>query len=147
MKAALVFTDELVPLAYVEALLELAGELGLSRNTLFAASGVRPQALENPSGRLSFSDFKLLAGVALQRPAWIPLLEVTGLALSGLLLIGIMPVLRPRFATASFAGLAALWIISGYTIFYFTGWLFDASTIVLLLMPVFIALLSATWII
>lgn len=67
MKAALVFTDELVPLAYVEALLELAGELGLSRNTLFAASGVRPQALENPSGRLSFSDFNLLAGVALQR--------------------------------------------------------------------------------
>jgi AraC-like DNA-binding protein len=67
MKAAFVFTDELVPVAYVEALLELAGELGLSRAELFAVAHVRPQALDNPSGRLSFIDFNLLASVALQR--------------------------------------------------------------------------------
>jgi AraC-like DNA-binding protein len=67
MKAALIFTAELVPVSYVEALLGLAGELGLSRDELFAAARVRPQVLDNPSGRLSFIDFNVLANVALQR--------------------------------------------------------------------------------
>jgi AraC-like DNA-binding protein len=67
MKAAFIFTDELVPVAYVEALLVLAGEFGLSRDELFAAACVRPQALDNPSGRLSFIDFNLLVSAALQR--------------------------------------------------------------------------------
>ena len=67
MKAALMFTAELVPLTYVEGLLGLAGEFGLSRDELFAATRVRPQVLDNPSGRLSFIDFNLLTNAALQR--------------------------------------------------------------------------------
>ncbi|MBX9913552.1 MAG: AraC family transcriptional regulator [Pseudomonadaceae bacterium] len=67
MKTALMFTAELVPVAYVEALLGLAGEFGLGREALFTAARVRPQALDNPNGRLSFIDFNMLASVALQR--------------------------------------------------------------------------------
>ncbi|OHC27996.1 MAG: AraC family transcriptional regulator [Pseudomonadales bacterium RIFCSPLOWO2_12_59_9] len=67
MKSPLILTAELVPVAYVEALLGLAGELGVSRAELFSAAKVRPQALDNPNGRLSFIDFNLLASAALQR--------------------------------------------------------------------------------
>jgi adenylate cyclase len=88
----------------------------------------------------------LLAGTALQRPPWLPWLEVAGLAVGGLLLILLLPILKPRYAVLLFVGLALVGIGSGHALFHFTGYLFDASAIVLLLMPVFIALLSATWI-
>ncbi|MGH8354952.1 MAG: AraC family transcriptional regulator [Pseudomonas sp.] len=65
MKQPLTFTAELVPVAYAEALLDLAAELGAPRAELFAAARVRPEVLGNPNGRLSFSDFNLLAHAAL----------------------------------------------------------------------------------
>ncbi|WP_137888745.1 AraC family transcriptional regulator [Pseudomonas sp. 2FE] len=67
MKQPLNFTAELVPMAYVDALLDLAEELGLPRAELLAAARVKPQVLDNPKGRLSFIDFNLLASVALLR--------------------------------------------------------------------------------
>ena len=66
MKQPLNLTAELVPLAYVEALLELAQTFGDNREALFAAAQVKPQVLQHPNGRVSFFDFSLLASAALQ---------------------------------------------------------------------------------
>jgi len=65
MKQPLNFTAELVPVAYAQALLDLAEELGVPRARLFELARVRPEVLESPNGRLSFIDFNLLAGTAL----------------------------------------------------------------------------------
>ena len=66
MKPPLNLTTELVPLTYVEALLELAHTFGVEREALFAAARVKPQVLQHPNGRVSFLDFNLLAIAALQ---------------------------------------------------------------------------------
>ena len=66
MKPPLNLTTELVPLTYVEALLELAHTFGVEREALFAAARVKPQVLQHPNGRVSFLDFNLLAVAALQ---------------------------------------------------------------------------------
>ena len=87
----------------------------------------------------------LLSGAALRRPPWLAQFEIAALALSGMLLIGIIPAMRPRYAIAAFVGLGAFWILGGYAAFHFGRWLFDASAIVLLLSPMFMTLLSATW--
>ncbi|MCP8463205.1 AraC family transcriptional regulator [Pseudomonas sp. ZM23] len=65
MKQPLNFTAELVPVAYAQALLDLAEELGVPRARLFDLARVRPEVLQSPNGRLSFIDFNLLAGAAL----------------------------------------------------------------------------------
>ena len=65
MKQPLNFTAELVPVAYAQALLDLAEELGVPRQRLFELARVRPEVLHSPAGRLSFVDFNLLAGAAL----------------------------------------------------------------------------------
>ena len=65
MKQPLNFTAELVPVAYAQALLDLAEELGVPRQRLFELARVRPEVLQSPAGRLSFVDFNLLAGAAL----------------------------------------------------------------------------------
>lgn len=88
----------------------------------------------------------LLAGDALQRPPVMTWIEMVSLALSGLLLIGLIPVLRPRYAITTFIMLGVIWVAVGYAMFYFSRALFDASAIVLLLSPIFISLLGATWI-
>lgn len=56
---------ELVPLAYAEALLELAASLAVPRERLLAAAGVSLPVLHNPTGRLSLADFHQLASAAL----------------------------------------------------------------------------------
>lgn len=86
----------------------------------------------------------MLAGSALLRPWWLPKLELAALLAGGLLLIAGIPRLRPRFALASFCGLALLLIGGGYLAFYQGRWLFDGPSQVLLLSPVFIALLAHT---
>lgn len=75
MKQPLTFSAELVPVAYAEALLSLAEELGVTREALFSAARVRPEVLQSPNARLSFVDFNLLATAAwcsaMSRPwAW-----------------------------------------------------------------------------
>jgi len=67
MKQPLTLTAELVPLAYAEALLDLAAELGVPRAELFVEARVRSEVLGTPNGRLSFSDFNQLAHAALLR--------------------------------------------------------------------------------
>ncbi len=86
----------------------------------------------------------LLSGQALRRPAWIRSAETGILALGGLLLIAFIPVLRPRYAALSMLVLSGLTIGSGYALFHFFRLLFDGPTIILLLAPVFISLLSST---
>lgn len=86
----------------------------------------------------------LLSGQALQRPWWMPYAELATLLFVGLLLIMAIPVLRPRYAVLSFAGLALLIVAGGYAAFFAGRWLFDGSTQVLLLSPVFILLLGNT---
>jgi hypothetical protein len=56
---------ELAPLAYAQALLSLAEEFGVPRERLLAEAGLRPEVLNNPTGRLSLADFHLLASAAL----------------------------------------------------------------------------------
>ncbi|MCY1280290.1 putative HTH-type transcriptional regulator [compost metagenome] len=67
MKQAFTFHAELVPIAYVEALLELAGEWGIARGELLDAARLRPEVLGNPNGRLSFLDFNLLVSAVMLR--------------------------------------------------------------------------------
>lgn len=84
----------------------------------------------------------LLASHALHRPNWLPWLEQGALLLSGLLLIAGVPRLRPRHALLAFTAHALLLASSGYLAFAAGFWLFDGTTPVLLLLPVFIALLG-----
>lgn len=86
----------------------------------------------------------LLAGAALQRPWWMPQLELLTLLAGGLLLVGAVPALRPRLALLSYAGLAAALVAAGYLAFALGRWLFDGSTLALLLAPLFIATLGRT---
>ena len=67
MKRTQTFIAELAPVAYAEALLTLAEELGMVRSELFAAARVRPEVLASPNGRVSFLDFHLLAQAVLER--------------------------------------------------------------------------------
>ena len=86
----------------------------------------------------------LLSGTALKRPSWMPQVEMAALLLGGLLLIVAVPTLRPRYATLTFTGLVLSLLAAGYGAFAAGGWLFDGLSLILLLAPVFIALLSAT---
>ena len=85
----------------------------------------------------------LLSGTALKRPPWMPQLELAALLLGGLLMIFAVPALRPRYATLTFAVLILLLVAAGYGAFGVGRWLFDGVSLILLLAPVFIALLSA----
>lgn len=67
MRQAFDFSAELVPVAYAEALLQLAEEYGVARDALCAAARVRPEVLTSPTGRLSFVDFHQLSQSALDR--------------------------------------------------------------------------------
>ncbi|MBC9249738.1 AraC family transcriptional regulator [Pseudomonas alcaligenes] len=65
MSKPLTLSSELVPLTYAEALLELAQGFGVERARLLEGAGLREQVLQHPAGRLSFTDFHLLANSAL----------------------------------------------------------------------------------
>lgn len=84
----------------------------------------------------------LLSGSALQRPGWMPRLELAALMLGGLLLIATIPVMQPRYAVLGFVGLLVLIGASGYLAFHLGEWLFDISSQGLLLSPLFVSLLS-----
>jgi len=86
----------------------------------------------------------LLEGHALQRPEWMQKLETATLLIGGLLLIVLIPVLRPRYAVLSFTALSLLLIAGGYLAFFVGRWLFDGASLTLLLAPVFILLLGNT---
>lgn len=87
----------------------------------------------------------LLSGEALRRPDWVRHLETGLLALWGLLLVTIVPVLkRPRDAALAMLGISALTIVGGYALFHTARLLFDGPSVIYALVPVFIALLSST---
>ena len=65
MSRASILTAELAPLAYAEALLQLAEEHGVNRSMLLANAGLRAEVLQNPTGRMTLVDFHLLASSAL----------------------------------------------------------------------------------
>jgi len=85
-----------------------------------------------------------LSGNALQRPWWLPGLELLVLLAGGLLLLVAVPRLQARFAVLAYAGLAALLTGTGYLAFFAGHWLFAGSSLALLLGPMFIALLGNT---
>jgi len=86
----------------------------------------------------------LLESHALQRPEWMRHVETASLLAGGLLLIALIPVLRPRYAVASFTALSLLLVAGGYLAFFAGRWLFDGVSQILLLAPVFILLLGNT---
>jgi serine phosphatase RsbU (regulator of sigma subunit) len=86
----------------------------------------------------------LLAGQALQRPYWMPWLEMGTLAAAGLFLIAVIPMLRARYAVLGFATLALLILAGGYLAFWSGRYLFDGASLLILLAPSFISLLGNT---
>ena len=84
----------------------------------------------------------LLTGSALRRPHWMPQLEQGILLLAGLLMIIVFSKLRPSVAIFSFIGLVVALVGSGYLAFQQGQWLFDGTSLAILLSPIFIALLS-----
>ena len=86
----------------------------------------------------------LLTGQALQRPYWLPYLEMGILLACGLGLIGILPILRARYAVLCFALLSLLILAGGYLAFQAGRYLFDGASLLLLLSPSFISLLGNT---
>ena len=84
----------------------------------------------------------LLSGEALQRPHWMPKIELGILLIAGLLMIAFMSKLRPSIAIFGFIGLVATLVGSGYFSFRQGQWLFDGTLIAILLLPIFMALLS-----
>lgn len=94
---------------------------------------VHAQAIEN-----------LLSGQALRRPYWMPGLEMAVLLVSGLFLIGTLPILRARYAVLCFGGLMLLILVGGHLAFLGGQYLFDGASLLLLLSPSFISLLGNT---
>ena len=86
----------------------------------------------------------LLAGQALERPWWMPQLEMAALLLGGFILLVSVPRLRARHALFPYAIAASVLYAAGYVAFARSGWLFDGLTPALLLAPGFIALLGRT---
>lgn len=86
----------------------------------------------------------LLAGQALQRPYWMPWLEMGALMAAGGFLVAIIPVLRARYAVLCFATLGLLIIAGGYLAFWSGRYLFDGASLLILLAPSFISLLGNT---
>ncbi len=84
----------------------------------------------------------LLAGTALRRPAWMSSIEMAALLLCGLLMIATVPSMRPRNATLIFTVLIMALMAAGHLAFANGRWLFDGLSIIPLLAPVFIILLS-----
>ncbi|MBK7415717.1 MAG: SpoIIE family protein phosphatase [Dechloromonas sp.] len=84
----------------------------------------------------------LLAGAALQRPHWMPKLELGILLIAGLLMIAVMSKLRPSLAISGFMALVVMLVGAGYFVFRQGQWLFDGTSISILLLPIFMALLS-----
>lgn len=86
----------------------------------------------------------LLTGSALYRPHWMPRLELGILLLAGLLMIAGMSKLHPKWAIFSFVTLVFILVGSGYMAFRQGQWLFDGTSVAILLSPIFMALLSNT---
>lgn len=86
----------------------------------------------------------LLAGDALRRPDWMPMLELAALLAGGLLLIGSVPALRPRYAVLGFTAVGGSLLLASHLAYFSGRWLVDGNTPALLLGPVFMALLGNT---
>jgi len=86
----------------------------------------------------------MLTGIALKRPEWMVGLELATLFLAGMLLIAMIPAMRPGYAVVSFLGLNGLIVGGGYLAFYSGRWLYDGASPALLLSPIFISLLGNT---
>ncbi|WP_415036145.1 CHASE2 domain-containing protein [Azonexus sp.] len=84
----------------------------------------------------------LLSNHALQRPAWLPWLEMALLLLLGGGLSSALPRLKPRYAVASFAATGVLLLTAGYAAFSAGGWLFDGASLFLLMSPAVIVQLG-----
>ena len=77
----------------------------------------------------------LLASHALQRPFWLPWLEIVLLLVIGSALLWVLSRWKPRYAVATFATTGGLLLTAGYAAFAYGGWLFDGASLFLLLSP------------
>jgi adenylate cyclase len=82
----------------------------------------------------------------LQRPAWMPLLELAILLLSGVFLLYAVPALKPRFSTMLAVIFAGSLLGLGFLLYCTTGLLFDAASLSMSLNTVFASLLGSIFI-
>jgi adenylate cyclase len=82
----------------------------------------------------------------LQRPPWMPRLELAALLFGGLLLIWAVPRLRPRIATLLASILLVALLGAGFALFRYANLLFDAATLFGALNIIFGSLLGTVFI-
>lgn len=79
----------------------------------------------------------------LHRPAWMPAAEAAAFAALGGLLIGFAPRVRRGSAALLIGSVFALLAATGFALFVWKGWLFDAASVALALFAVFATLFAS----
>lgn len=82
----------------------------------------------------------------LQRPRWVAQAELAVLIVGGMILIWVIPGVRPRTATLLAAFLCGLLFGAGFALFYFAHILFDAVTPFIGFGAVFVSLISSVFV-
>lgn len=82
-------------------------------------------------------------GSYLQRPSWMPMLELAILLLSGMFLLIAVPTLKPRFSVILATFLSVTLFCIGVLLYRTAGMLFDAASLSISLNSIFISLLGS----
>ncbi len=82
----------------------------------------------------------------LQRPAWMPILEVAILLFFGIFFLVTLPNLKPRLSTILAAILAVLLLPMGFLLYRTNGLLFDAASLFMEINIIFVSLLGSSFI-
>jgi adenylate cyclase len=85
-------------------------------------------------------------GSYLQRPSWMPMLELAVLLLSGIFLLFAVPTIRPKFSVMLATILSGILFGIGILLYRTTGMLFDAASLSISLNSVFGSLLGSVFI-
>jgi serine phosphatase RsbU (regulator of sigma subunit) len=85
-------------------------------------------------------------GSYLQRPSWMPMLELAILLLSGIFLLFAVPTLKPRFSVMLATILSGTLFGIGVLLYRTTGMLFDAASLSISLSSIFGSLLGSVFI-
>jgi serine phosphatase RsbU (regulator of sigma subunit) len=85
-------------------------------------------------------------GSYLQRPSWMPMVELAILLLSGIFLLFAIPAIQPRFSVMLATALSGILFCTGILLYRTAGVLFDAASLSISLNIVFVSLLGSVFI-